>query len=253
MARLLALACAVVLSTGGPARAGFEWTPPPAAETPAPAAPRPVVVVEPVEPAGPVQPAEVITPLPRPPQEPAVAQTAPAPPPQSQVATAAPTPLLTPLPPAQKPRPAAPQPRQAPKPAPEPEQRPAPDPEQRTEKKLVINPFPLGPDPLAPPAPAATPKQRPQGAAPAPAPTTDGARSVEGFGSGVPLALALRQVVPPDYAFSFDPGMHAQMGKPVSWDGAGRPWPVVAGEMLAPLGLSVHIRGRVAVIGPTGS
>jgi len=118
---------------------------------------------------------------------------------------------------------------------------------------LVINPFPLGPDPLAPPAPAATLNQRPQGVAPAPAPTTDGARSVEGFGSGVPLALALRQVVPPDYAFSFDPGMHAQMGKPVSWDGAGRPWPVVAGGKLAPPGPSVRIRGRVAVIGPTGS
>ena len=43
----------------------------------------------------------------------------------------------------------------------------------------------------------------------------------EGFGSEIPLAMALRQVVPADYAFSFGNGVNP--GYRISWNG-GKPW-----------------------------
>jgi hypothetical protein len=50
-----------------------------------------------------------------------------------------------------------------------------------------------------------------------------------GFGKEMPLALALRQIVPASYAFSFDPKVN--IGTRVSWQG-GEPWNVVLKKAL---------------------
>lgn len=50
-----------------------------------------------------------------------------------------------------------------------------------------------------------------------------------GFGKEMPLALALRQIVPASYAFSFDPEVN--IGTRVSWQG-GEPWNVVLKKAL---------------------
>lgn len=50
-----------------------------------------------------------------------------------------------------------------------------------------------------------------------------------GFGKDMPLALALRQIVPSSYAFSFDPDVN--IGSRVSWQG-GEPWNVVLNQAL---------------------
>lgn len=67
-----------------------------------------------------------------------------------------------------------------------------------------------------------------QSAAPIPAPAAT--NMAEGFGKDIPLAIALRQVVPPQYAVSYQPGV--DQGKPVTWNG-GRPWNEVVSDMLA--------------------
>lgn len=66
-----------------------------------------------------------------------------------------------------------------------------------------------------------------------------------GFGRDLPLALALSQVVPPQYALSFNTGVDA--GSSVSWEG-GKPWNQVLTNMLQPLGLKAHISGKTVVI-----
>lgn len=59
-----------------------------------------------------------------------------------------------------------------------------------------------------------------------------------GFAKDVPLALALRQVVPADYAFSFEEGVNP--GLRVSWNG-GKPWNDVVADMAVSLGYGVVI------------
>jgi hypothetical protein len=63
-----------------------------------------------------------------------------------------------------------------------------------------------------------------------------------GFGSDMPLALALQQIAPPSYAVSF--GESVNPGARVSWTG-GKPWNEVIAEMLAPLHMEADIKGRV--------
>lgn len=110
-------------------------------------------------------------------------------------------------------------------------------------QKLVINPRPYG------------------NAVPAPAPSFDSVVAtatqtpsdkavLEGFGSDMPLALALQQIVPADYATSFESGVN--VGQIVSWDG-GKPWDQVVNEMLAPLQLqAVIVNKTVHVRSPGG-
>lgn len=64
---------------------------------------------------------------------------------------------------------------------------------------------------------------------------------VDGFGSDMPLALALSQVVPARYAFSFGEGVNP--GIRVSWNG-GKPWNEVLAEMLAPYNISTEIHQK---------
>lgn len=70
-------------------------------------------------------------------------------------------------------------------------------------------------------------------------------QDVIGFGSDIPLALALQQVVPPGFAFSFSTDVNP--GAKVSWTG-GKPWCDVMHDMLAPLEMTAAIRGKVIFI-----
>ena len=64
---------------------------------------------------------------------------------------------------------------------------------------------------------------------------------IEGFGSEVPLALALRQIVPAHYAFSF--GEDVNPGASLSWQG-GKPWNKVLEEALSPLDVKFDVKQR---------
>ena len=67
-------------------------------------------------------------------------------------------------------------------------------------------------------------------------------KPVVGFGTEVPLALAVSDVVPDHYAFSFDPNVNP--GINVSWEGLYRPWHIVLSEMLAMRNLSAVIHNK---------
>jgi hypothetical protein len=66
-----------------------------------------------------------------------------------------------------------------------------------------------------------------------------------GFGSDLPLALGLRQIVPPEYAYAFDPGVN--QGAKISWNG-GKPWDIALNEALKPLGYSATVEGTTVHI-----
>ena len=102
-------------------------------------------------------------------------------------------------------------------------------------EKFVINPHPTMPQGPAEQEPAKTGK-------------ADMA-VIEGFGSDMPLALALQQIIPAGYAASFEPSINP--GQAVSWNG-GKPWNQVIDEMLAPLQLEAVIRDKMVHIRPQG-
>lgn len=64
---------------------------------------------------------------------------------------------------------------------------------------------------------------------------------VEGFGNDLPMVLALPQIVPAEYSYSFGSGVNP--GAIVSWNG-GKEWNHVLQDMVAPLGLSIEITDR---------
>ncbi|MCC6597870.1 MAG: TcpQ domain-containing protein [Alphaproteobacteria bacterium] len=111
------------------------------------------------------------------------------------------------------------------------------------------------PPPMAEIAPTpegmAAPAQRMEMPAPAAqvekeaAPSAPELAHIEGFGTDIPLALALREVVPPEYAYAFGDGVNP--GYRISWNG-GKNWLEVVREMVAPLSLRADIRGNVVVI-----
>jgi hypothetical protein len=69
---------------------------------------------------------------------------------------------------------------------------------------------------------------------------------LSGFGTDLPMAIALQQVVPAGYQFSFAPGVNP--GAYVSWEG-GKPWKTVLSDMLAAQGLGYRISDSVVTIG----
>ncbi len=69
---------------------------------------------------------------------------------------------------------------------------------------------------------------------------------VHGFANKVPLAVALRQILPPGYGFSVDPNV--DLGTLVSFRG-GLPWRDTLQNMLQPEGLSMHEQGQMVSIG----
>jgi len=68
---------------------------------------------------------------------------------------------------------------------------------------------------------------------------------VVGFGKELPLALALSQIVPPEYKYSFD--ANADAGAIVSWQG-GKPWNQILDDMLNETGMTASIQGRQVMI-----
>ena len=119
------------------------------------------------------------------------------------------------------------------KPAPTPT--PAPVAEKVAEEPVMVEPAPAE---LPTPTPVATAP-----AAPAPAPVADDV--IEGFGKDIPLAIALRDIAPPKYAYSFSPNDIA--GTKISWRG-GKPWQDVLKDAIAPHGLNMSITENAIVI-----
>lgn len=109
--------------------------------------------------------------------------------------------------------------------------------------KLLLNPFPKkDKNPAAADTVVAEPTAMPAAAAP----ETAAFDAVEGFGSDMPLALALQQIAPPGYTFSFGDGVNP--GVRVSWEGGSKPWNQVIDDTLKPLGLSSEVRGMIVHI-----
>ena len=75
--------------------------------------------------------------------------------------------------------------------------------------------------------------------------TLSGAGVVRGFALQVPLALALRQLLPSGYSFFIDQGV--DMDTLVSYKG-GKPWAETLKTMLVPVGLVDHVQGTVVTI-----
>lgn len=231
--RFFILTSALCLFTATSTQAGFEWIPAsPKTEAPPAAAPAPVnsdnLLMHEEQPLSPL-PGEELPPMPAP------IQAMPIDPPAQQPVikvkkmnvpdSAAPQPLkpadTAMQEPAMKTRVVMPQ--DAPDSAVE---------NMPQGEVLSINPYPA--EKTA--APAA-----------APMPDFDHIQNTEvvGFGSDMPLALALQQIAPPGYAFSF--GEDINPGAKVSWTG-GKGWIDVMQEMIAPLDLSADIRGKAIFI-----
>lgn len=64
---------------------------------------------------------------------------------------------------------------------------------------------------------------------------------IEGFGVDMPMALALRQIVPAEYAYSFNSEIN--LGALLSWEG-GKPWDEVLDDALTPLGVKALIHSK---------
>lgn len=107
--------------------------------------------------------------------------------------------------------------------------------------ELAPLPSPRQPSVVAMPRPA-TPEGHP---APVAAPVTGDYAEAVGFGRELPLALALSQVVPPEYSYAF--GTDVNVGSTVSWQG-GKPWNQVLEEMLATQGMRAVISGTQVTI-----
>jgi hypothetical protein len=70
-------------------------------------------------------------------------------------------------------------------------------------------------------------------------------REIMGFGRDIPLALAIGQIVPPDYPYAFVEGVNP--GIKIDWDG-GKPWNIVLSEAIGPHGLEFEIfRGQIYI------
>lgn len=119
----------------------------------------------------------------------------------------------------------------------------------------AAQPAPAAPQPMVPRAPTQPPSM-PQPAIPANYPTpvaaapstqanAGGFTEAVGFGRDLPLALAMSQVIPPDYSYAF--GQNVNVGSTVSWQG-GKPWNEVLNDMLSPNGMRAVIQGKQITI-----
>jgi hypothetical protein len=95
---------------------------------------------------------------------------------------------------------------------------------------------PTNPSPALAPFVAETPLPEP----------VDAGDVLAGFGTDLPLVIALQQVVPPGYQYSFSEGVN--LGQPVSWEG-GKAWQHVLGDMLAKEGLGYRLQQNIVVVG----
>ncbi len=100
-----------------------------------------------------------------------------------------------------------------------------------------------------PPAPAKAKKTAPKKEAaakktPEQAKKTD---NFNGFGTDIPLAFAMEQILPEDYKFDFADGVNPEQR--VSWQG-GKPWKDVIGEILEKSNLASRTEGKTVHIVP---
>lgn len=95
---------------------------------------------------------------------------------------------------------------------------------------------PTSPSPALAPFVAETPLPEP----------VDAGDVLAGFGTDLPLVIALQQVVPPGYQYSFSEGVN--LGQPVSWEG-GKAWQHVLSDMLAKEGLGYRLQQNIVVVG----
>lgn len=102
--------------------------------------------------------------------------------------------------------------------------------------------------PSAMPRPA-IPESYPQPSVNTAPPASGAYAEAIGFGRDLPLALALSQVVPPEYTYAF--GTDIDAGSNVSWQG-GKPWNEVLNDMLASQNLRAVISGTQVTIVPAG-
>ncbi len=119
-------------------------------------------------------------------------------------------------------------------------------PAMQTSVKIAPVPKPAEAAMAPAPSPVMTPP-RPPVSAVAAAPLAPAYTLVDGFGSDMPLALALRQIVPANYAYSFDKAVNP--GERVNWTG-GRPWNDVLNDALAPHGLKATIMANSVRVDP---
>lgn len=118
-----------------------------------------------------------------------------------------------------------------------------------TGNKLTIQPFPImkggNKDAFNDPMVQIATKQ----ATPEAEPTNNLAEAdrtdAVGFGNDMPLALAVQQIVPPGYAYSFAQSVNA--GQRVSWSG-GKAWDLVLKETLEPIGMDIRINGKSVMV-----
>lgn len=215
--RVISVALLTTMLAGGPqiARAGFEWTPPPAPTEPSGDSALPALTPE-----MPAMPAAEV-----------------------DSATLGQQPAPVPMPPLQS------------VPAIEPEpvnhigRTKPPMPAEMKSALQSQNDPAVQPPGMIPPA--AIPPQMMTPASPIPAsPSSASYAEAVGFGADMPLAFAMRQIVPPEYAFAFDPSV--DHGARVSWTG-GKPWDMVLTETLLPLGLASVIEGKTVRVVPIGS
>jgi hypothetical protein len=121
-----------------------------------------------------------------------------------------------------------------------------------------VNVNDIAPPVSAQPLPSAPSMQEPDNIVPAQRSTTmenqpaspTNFKTVEGFASDIPMILALREIVPNDYGFSFAKGI--DLGQRISWEG-GRIWPAILEDVLAPADLDFRISGKIVRIEPAGS
>lgn len=79
----------------------------------------------------------------------------------------------------------------------------------------------------------------------APAAAAQEAGTLSGFGSDLPLVIALQQIVPAGFQYSFSGGVNP--GVTVSWQG-GKPWQHVLSDTLAPQGLGYTLQNNTVII-----
>jgi hypothetical protein len=74
-------------------------------------------------------------------------------------------------------------------------------------------------------------------------------KKLVGFGKKVPLAIALRQIIPQEYEFTHGEGVN--LNKSVNWSG-GRVWSEVLSDAIKPLGLKATLAGDTVMIEKEG-
>jgi uncharacterized lipoprotein YmbA len=72
--------------------------------------------------------------------------------------------------------------------------------------------------------------------------SVDSGPAVQGFGRGVPLAIALQQIVPPSYRYSFEPPVSGSTR--VTWTG-GKSWKAIVAEIARDNNMNVDIASNV--------